>query len=199
MRHWSTSVLVLLLLGCSLLTFQQSGIWHDTISLWRGCLRVDPDSYWAHDQLAAALLAEDKVEEAIHEARIALRYPENRALGYSYVTLGSALLFDGDSPGAIKNLREAIRISPDNVGALINLGYALHDADLTEAKQFFERARQLEPENAEAIANLANCEAEAGNLERAMSLLQEAMRISPRETKLRENFRLYRDVLRHRQ
>ncbi len=178
----------------SVLTFLQAQIWHDSVSLWKACVRVDPDSYRGHDQLALALLADEQIDEALLEARIALRYPENRIVGGVYTTLGSALLFKGDTSGAIENLREAIRLRPHDFRALINLGYALHDFDLKESKRLFAEALEYSPANAEAMGNLANCEAEEGHFNRALELLQDAMKISPKDVKLKENFRLFKEA-----
>jgi len=188
------SALAAIAVTFSLLTYRQATIWRNGVSLWSACLVVDPDSYRGHDSLALALLADERIPEALREAEIAIQYPENAFEGTSYTTLGCAQMFSGNTSDATKNLRKAIELRPDDYRALINLGYALHDSDLMQAKQMFSRALEYDPASVEAIGNLANCEAEEGNFSRALELLQQAMEINPNEPRLKENFRLYQEA-----
>ena len=182
--------------GFSYLTYCQSLIWHDSISLWRASLQGDPDSYRGHDLLASALLVEEQIPEALCEARIAVDYPENRVAGSTYTTLGCAQLFSGDLESAVKNLREAIRIRPDDYRALINLGYALRMTDLSESKRLFAQALEYSPMSVEAMGNLANCEAEQGNFAAAIELLRTAMKIDSENNQLKENLRTFQEAQR---
>lgn len=175
-------------------SFQQSLIWSDSVSLWTACLRIDPDNYRGHDLLAQAYLREERVDDALQQAQIALQYPENKDSPYLNLTWGTALLYQGDTAGATAHLREAISLHPRNVSALINLGYALHETDLAESKALFSKARSLDPGNVEAIGNLANCEAETGNFPRAIELLREAISFSPKDARLQENKKLFEEA-----
>ncbi len=195
-RKFSLSVLSLMAITFSWLTYHQSLIWRDGISLWTECLRVDPDSYRGHDSLALAHLVEEQIPDALRESQIAIKYPENRVEGMTYTTMGCALLISGDTAGAIENLREAIRLTPEDYRALINLGYALHESDLPEAKRLFSEALRLDPTSVEAMANLANCESEEGNYSQALELVKGALKLSPKDEKLKENLRRFRDAQR---
>lgn len=192
-------VVILVAVTFSWMTFQQVQIWRDGVSLWSACVRVDPDSYRGHDSLALALLVDEQIPEALRESQIAIKYPENRVEGMTYTTLGCALLFSGDTAGAIENLREAIRLTPEDYRALTNLGYALHDSDLPEAKRLFSKALKLDPGSVEAMANLANCEAEQGHFSQAIELLERAIRISPNDERLEENLKRFREAQRQQQ
>jgi Flp pilus assembly protein TadD len=77
----------------------------------------------------------------------------------------------------------------------VNLGYALHDLDLVEARDMFRQALVHSPGNTEAMGNLANCEAELGNLEEAISLLKKAITINPADERLRGNLKMFQDAL----
>jgi len=147
--------------------------------------------------LALSLLVAERHEDALREAKIALLSPENQQNGSVYTTIGCSLLFMGDLPGAITNLREAIRLTPHDFRALTNLGYAVRETDMAEAHQLFTEALKHAPGNLEATANLANCEASVGNYQRAMELLKEAMVMAPDEPRLRENYRLCQEALRN--
>jgi hypothetical protein len=188
------SVIVLVF---TIMTYRQTLFWKDSIALWTRCVDCDPGSYRGHDMLALSLLVAERHEDALRQARIALHYPENEQNGSIYTTIGCSLLFMGDLPSAITNLREAIRLTPNDFRALINLGYAVRETDLAEAHRLFTEALKYCPGNLEATANLANCEASFGNYRRAMELLKEAMVMAPDEPRLKENYRLFELALRN--
>jgi tetratricopeptide (TPR) repeat protein len=189
-----TSTLLAVAMVSSILTWHQSQIWRDSISLWQACLNVDPDNYRGHDQLALALLVDEQVEEALRESQVAMQYLENQSYGGTHTTLGCAQLFSGDVENAVTNLREAIRIRPDDHRALINLGYALRLSDLAESKRLFTQALQYSPMNVEAMGNLANCEAEDGNFSAAIELLKTAIKIDSDNAQLKENLRTFQEA-----
>jgi tetratricopeptide (TPR) repeat protein len=189
-----TSTLLSIATVSSILTWHQSQIWRDSISLWQACLHADPDNYRGHDQLALALLVDEQIEEALRESQVAMQYLENQSYGGTHTTLGCAQLFSGDMENAITNLKEAIRIRPDDHRALINLGYALHMSDLAESKRLFRQALKYSPMNVEAMGNLANCEAEEGNFSAAIELLKTAIKIDPDNPQLKENLRTFQEA-----
>jgi len=175
-------------------TFSQANVWHDSVALWTECVRSDPENFLGREQLCLALLTEERVDEAQAEAERAIQYPQNQQRGGTYTVLGSALLFKGNADRATVYLRKAIELQPGDYRALINLGYAVHQTDPAESKRLFQEALKFSPINIEAMANLANCEAEEGNFLRALELLREAMEINPNEPRLKENFRLYQEA-----
>jgi len=189
--------LLVIALAFTMIAYRQTLFWKDSIALWTRCIECDPVSYRGHDMLALSLLVAERHEDALREAKIALLSPENQQNGSVYTTIGCSLLFMGDLPGAITNLREAIRLTPHDFRALTNLGYAVRETDMAEAHQLFTEALKHAPGNLEATANLANCEASVGNYQRAMELLKEAMVMAPDEPRLRENYRLCQEALRN--
>ena len=174
--------------------WQQTQYWRNSVAMWHRCLACDPDSFRAHEQLALAHLIDENLQEALKEAKIAIQFPENRFDGTTYTTLGSCMLMTGDLEGAIVNLHEAIRLTPHDFRALTNLGYAMRDLDLGESRRLFTEALKYSPENVEAMANLANCEANMGNFSKARELLRKAIKLNPNEPRLRENLRLLDDA-----
>lgn len=108
-------ILVLAVTVCSVLTWRQLQIWRNNISLWQACLKVDPDNFRGHDQLALALLADDQIEEPLRESQIAMRYVENRSYGGTFAVHTSDL-------GESKQLfTQALKYVPMNVVAMGNL------------------------------------------------------------------------------
>jgi cytochrome c-type biogenesis protein CcmH/NrfG len=70
-------------------------------------------------------------------------------------------------------LRSIVDSLPDNVPALIALGrMSLQSGQFDKARERLEKVLQLEPQNTEAMYFLAVTEAESGNTEKAVQLLQ---------------------------
>lgn len=88
---------------------------------------------------------------------------------YHYL-LGVALLQAGDAVSAVDPLRAAETIDPNRPLTLIALGIALNDRKLyAEAKPVLQRAFELQPENLEALAALAEAEEGLDELDLAES------------------------------
>jgi tetratricopeptide (TPR) repeat protein len=86
---------------------------------------------------------------------------------YHYM-LGVALMQAGDVQASAAPLREADRLEPNRPFTLIALGLVLNSQKLYgEAKPYLERSLDLEPDNVEAVAALAESEEGLGELEAA--------------------------------
>jgi len=86
---------------------------------------------------------------------------------YHYM-LGVALMQVGDVRASTAPLREADRLEPDRPFTLIALGLVLNTQRMYgEAKPYLLRALDLEPDNVEAVAALAESEQGLGELEAA--------------------------------
>jgi len=86
---------------------------------------------------------------------------------YHYM-LGVALMQAGDVDASTAPLREADRLEPNRPFTLIALGPVLNtQKEYGEAKSYLVRALDLEPDNVEAVAALAESEEGLGELEAA--------------------------------
>jgi Flp pilus assembly protein TadD len=141
-------------------------------------------------------LSEERNEEALAEAEASVQLPENQNAGGTHTVLGCALLIHGQTERAIFHLKRGLEIEPEDYRALINLGYAMRDSDLDEAQRLFAAALKYAPDNVEAMANLANCEAIQGNFARAIELMENAIRVAPNDERLIENLNHFREAQR---
>ncbi|MFA6241218.1 MAG: tetratricopeptide repeat protein [Candidatus Hydrogenedentales bacterium] len=86
---------------------------------------------------------------------------------------------------------QAVRVSPQSVAALNNLGLALMEAgDLTGAQANFEAAIKLDSEGAIAVINLGIVKGLRGDMPGAAEELKRAVRISPNDANAHFNLAL---------
>jgi tetratricopeptide (TPR) repeat protein len=82
--------------------------------------------------------------------------------------LGVALMRGADMPAAVEALREADRLEPDRALTLLALGVTLNNRQqYAEARPFLVRSLEIEPDNLDAVAALAEAEHGVGELEAA--------------------------------
>ena len=136
------------------LTWFQVATWRDDISLYRHAIAAVPGNYIAYYNLASALEAQGKTDEAVIQLREAVRvrpyYVPARA------ELGQLLASQGHTAEALQELQTAVRLRPDDPVAHFRLGSVLGSLGRTNdaATEFAETVR-LQPNNPDAHYNLA--------------------------------------------
>jgi tetratricopeptide (TPR) repeat protein len=133
----------------------QRGEHAEAVGCYRRVLRFDPGHVPARLNLAVALFALGRSEEAEAELHEALRRrPEWAAVHYN---LGGLILFEGDDlPGAAAHFRNALDREGDSARAWVNLGVVrLKMGRLERAIECFRRAIALRPRLLPAWVNLA--------------------------------------------
>src|SRR5438093_103286 len=95
---------------------------------------------------------------------------------YHYL-LGVALMEGGDMPAAIESLQQADRLEPERSLTLMALGLAENNRkQYADAKRALHHALDLEPENIDALAALAEAEAGLDELAPAEDHARRALR-----------------------
>src|SRR5207302_5462287 len=152
---------VLLLLG--ILTWQQTAVYHDLITLYTTTLAQNPDCWMAHYNLGIAL--RDRVEsyQAITHYRqaIALRpgYAE------AHYNLGRLLAEKGEFNDAVDHYEAALAINPDDPEAHNNLGATfVQQGRIDDAIAHYQKALATQPDYAAASCNLADALLSKGNI-----------------------------------
>lgn len=126
----------------ALLSFGQVEVWRDTGNLYRHGVRAQPGSTTAWNNLGAYHMTEGRAEEALECIRSALRIRE----GYDvYYNLGLALRKTGAPPvQQIEAFRNSIRVYPNYLPALRELGLMLTDRSVATIYNPDEACRHLE-------------------------------------------------------
>jgi tetratricopeptide (TPR) repeat protein len=93
------------------------------ISAFESAIRLEPDSWEAHFNLALALLQNHQPEPAARELRIAIRAKPDDPLGHT--ALGMALSELNQDDAAVEEFKLALKADPKSVPALDGLSKAL--------------------------------------------------------------------------
>jgi protein O-mannosyl-transferase len=176
------------------LTWQQSHMYRDAETLYRTTIARNPDSWMAHNNLAATLMLKSEathdtagLSEALTEFQTALQlHPGDSPAQYNvarvHVDLGDASFQKpGGLPHAIAEYRTALQIEPDYAQAHSNLGLALAQAGRQqEAITEYQAALRINPKLAETHNYLGVTLAEVpGRLSDAIAEYEAALDIHP--------------------
>jgi Flp pilus assembly protein TadD len=171
-------------------TWQQARLWRDSETLWRWGLEADPRCAVCANNLAALLLnlpgrSSAQMQEAEALARRALTL--NPLYDSSYNTLGAILADRHEDARAETAFRQAMRLAPDRVAPMVNLGVLYgRSGRYADAIPLFRHAWSRDPSYPGLRANLGLAlrdygivQARAGRLVDAVSLLREAATVTP--------------------
>lgn len=179
-KRWQLdAVAVAACAALTFLTWQQSSLYADGITLFRATLERNPSSAFAENNLGLALLAAGRQEEAIAHWEGAIRlkpdYPE------AHFNIGRTLFKMGDFGRAAASFRRALLLRPHLAAYHYNLGTALARLhQLPEAIGHLRQAVDIQPEFAEAHHNLGSVLLEAGRLPEAIEQYEETVQLEPK-------------------
>jgi tetratricopeptide (TPR) repeat protein len=182
-RQWwgrpaANAICIVVLLTLGFLTWRQSHVYINAESLYRATIRGNPESWMAHNNLAGALIAHGKMDEAAGhiETALALRpdYAEARN------NLGLWLASRGRIDQAIAQYRKALEIDPAYAEAHNNLGLLLASrGQADEAIAHYRRALDIDPGLAGAHYNIAQALTARGQNDEVLEHLQMALALKP--------------------
>ncbi len=190
-RRWAGALVVL---GLAALTWRQTGVWQDSLTLWTRAVEGAPDSATAHNNLGQALAEAGRLPEAIPHFRRAIALQPRHA--NAYYNLGQALERQGEVKEAGATLARAVELEPAFAGArneLANCYVRLGRPD--EALAQYRRALRDQPGFAEAHYNLGNLLQSRNDLEGAIAEYREAVRLKPSLADAHNNWGVALDTL----
>lgn len=131
-------------------------------------------------EIIASLLAQlgYDAEEIIEQKKKALEAnPEDATLMFE---IAEMLFKEQQYAESVDYFDKFLAISPDDATALEYKGSALQNDDkFSEAIKSYEKVLALQPDNVKVICEMATCHLELGNLQRAMSVSQQAINKNP--------------------
>ncbi|MGD0384208.1 MAG: tetratricopeptide repeat protein, partial [Thermoguttaceae bacterium] len=176
--HWATAVAVAVVMALAFLTWRQSGLYRDAITLYQATLEKNPKSWIVQNNLGIALDDAGRPQDAINYYREALRLKPDYA--EAHYNLGFALVKIGLLPESIKQYEQALRLKSDYSEAHNNLGIVLHKMGrLQESIEQFQLALRSKPDFPEAHNNLGIALVQAGRPEKAVEQYKQAISFKP--------------------
>jgi tetratricopeptide (TPR) repeat protein len=173
------ATVILLALGAAL--HRQVGFWNDNVTLWAHAVEVTDGNFTAEDNLAGALIAKGRVDEAMpHLRRARFLRPDDLV---STLNIASYEQMHGNYKAAIDGYARVPLCTTDPsllAMARVNSGYARFTLkQYDQAKQDFEATLRYEPGSAAAYRGLGLLAQRAGDTPQAIRDYERAVEIQP--------------------
>lgn len=145
-------------------------------AVMRARLKRNPNNWFAHNALSTALVAQNRLDEALMHIREAIRLrPRHPQLQYN---LGNVLLALNRTDEAIRAFERTLEIEPDHPKAHNNLAVALHRAGaLDRAIEHYRLQLKVSPMDSRAHANLGTALLDERHLEEADAAFVRALEL----------------------
>lgn len=139
LKRYFIFVWVIILCTCALLTWKQTAVWHDEMSLYSQMLKVSPRSLEAMVGLSSAYFTVKNYDMSALYAQLAIaRDPTDER---PFVNLGALFDVSGKTDTAIEMYKTALKLRPENFNTYVNLGVAYERANnLAEAEIALNKA-----------------------------------------------------------
>ncbi len=169
---------VLLVAILTFITSNQIGFWRNSITLFGHTLDVTKNNYLAQNNMGLALMAQNKLDDAILHYSEAIRI--NPEFDMAYLNLGNALYLKGKPKEASQQFTTALILNPKNPLTHNNLGAVLvKRGSIDEAIKHFNEALQWDSNNIDAHRNLGSVLIDRGDFEKATNHYRAVLTIQP--------------------
>ena len=184
MPLFGTCAAVLLLLV--VLTWRQTAVYHNLVTLYTATLTKNPGCWMAHYNLGITLNEQGDTDGAISHYREAVElWP-----GYAeaHYNLGRLLVQKDRVDEAITHYEKALEINPADAEAHNNLGAALFASGrVNEAIVHYRKALAIRRDLADASCNLASALLSNGDLDGAIANYSGCLAVSPNQVEAQYN------------
>ncbi|HTQ39056.1 MAG TPA: tetratricopeptide repeat protein [Pirellulales bacterium] len=161
-----------------LLTFRQTGLYVNAMTLYSDTVENNPVSWLAHNNLGLEYYKIGKLNEAIAHYETTLRL--NPLCSAAYRNLGDALTDLDRFSEAIASYRRALEISPDDPSTHYNLGLALAlSGHPDEAEPEYKKTLKAFPDSPEANHSMGLLLAARGQFPEAIGYFERALKGDP--------------------
>lgn len=161
----------------AILTWKQCHYWKNDLTLSTHALRVTENNYVAHNILAAFLIREKKINEAIYHYNESIRI--NPDYHFAYNNRGILYRNIGQYERAIKDFDAAIDLEPHSAIAYTNRGVAYDNLGLfNQAIEDYSMAIRLRPHDPIAYNNRGGVYFKLGRYQAAIEDYGEAIRLN---------------------
>ncbi len=172
-------VLVPILIGYSILTFNRNKVWGDRLVFWREVTARPPVSERAYANLGFAYFKKRMFPEAIAAYQQSIKTTPHYADAYK--NLSAVYLESGDYEAAQRHAEAAVSLHPKDAINRNQLGRVfLRKQEYEKAREEFQAATRLDPFMAPSYNNLAICYFKEGRYDDAVAQYRRALEFNPR-------------------
>jgi protein O-mannosyl-transferase len=176
-------VLLLLLV---VLTWRQTAVYQNLVTLYTATLTKNPSCWMAHYNLGIALNEQGDSDGAIAHYRQALELRPSYA--EAHYNLARLLAQNGQLDESITHYKKALEINPADAEAHNNLGAALFASGrVDEAISHYRKALAVQRDYADASCNLASALVSNGDLDGAITYYSACLAVSPNQAEAQYN------------
>jgi len=175
---WLSGLIAIFLPVMVIFSWQQVGVWKNSITLFEHAINATSGNFTAHYNLANVLARQGRTEEAVSHYLGALKINPDDADAHN--NLANTRLNAGDTKEAITHYLEALKIKPDYEGTHFNLGIAFDKLGQTEdAIRHYLNTLKTNPHLAQAHYKLGNANHKLRNFKKAEKHYSLAVQINP--------------------
>jgi tetratricopeptide (TPR) repeat protein len=170
---------MLLTLGIAL--HRQVDFWSDNVTLWTHTLAITEGNYTAEDNLATALIAQGRIEEAMPHLQRARSLRPDDAL--ATLNIATYEQMRGNYQTALEDYARVMQFTKEPSfleNARVNSGYAHYSLkQYDNAKRDFEAGVKQQPWNSPAYRGLGLVAQRAGDIARAVTNYERSVELQP--------------------
>jgi tetratricopeptide (TPR) repeat protein len=160
------------------LTYRQTQVWKDSLTLWNHVLGIEPTNSFAHNNRGTILQARGDIKGALADYSAAIAVSPEYIKAYN--NRGVARQANGDVTGALEDYDRALRLNPSYTDAYVNRGSAREaSGNLQGARADYDQALRLDAGHVIAYYNRGNVQRTAGNGDAALADYTTALRLDP--------------------
>jgi len=175
-----TIVLGVWMIMLSIMTFNRSGVWKDSITLWNNVIDQYPELSWAYGKRGLAKAGINDVNGAIQDYTLAIKYDPKDPHAYNNRGNLFASRF-GDLDKALIDLNNAIEVGPKFFEAYTNRGLVrFYKGDLEGALKDLNYSVEIMPTYAVTFYNRGHVLSSLEKYEEAINDYNEAFKLNPR-------------------
>lgn len=179
----ATAAVILAVFG--ILTFRQTRVWKDSITLWTHALRLDSSNVRALINRGNVLGAQGKLKVAIRDFNAALTIDPNSAEALTQRAFARSGM--GDHQGAIDDSSAALRLDSDSRWAFTVRGDAhRHARNWSAAVLDYDAVLRLAPDDVLTTYNRGICRLNKGDFQGAIEDVARSLQMAPPDWPHRE-------------
>jgi tetratricopeptide (TPR) repeat protein len=177
-KQKASQILIFVLIGFTLLSWRQTGIWKNSITLFKDVIRQNPEFYMAYVNLGTAYEQKKQYDESINAYRQAIQLKPN--YDQPWYNIGNVFLAMDKVQESIEPFRNSVLVNPSFTKAWNNYGSAWFKLGKYDSAIYcYRKALALEPGYPSALSNLGQAFLKAGQGDSASYWLGKALEADP--------------------